>query len=992
MCILLLAGLLSVQVHASDKLYRFNIPTQAAGAAINAFARQAGQQVLFPFNRVKGIKANRLKGDYTVTEAIEILLKETGLRPVFSSDGVITIESDADNKVATEEEKPVKKEKLSLLAKAALFVLGVSIGQGATAQDVGSQAQAGEIEEIVVKGIKRSIQDALNNKRDASNIVDGISAEDFGKLPDQNLAESLQRITGVSINRVRGEGSRISVRGLGTNFNRVEINGRSGVSATSDFSGGGGRDFSFDVLPAQLVSAIEVYKSPTADMNEGGVGGTVNIKTVRPLDLGKRVLSSSVSGTYSELSDTFDPTVSVLGSNVFAGGSLGALVTASWSDRDLRQDGYVANGFSNIGSLAAANAGVAPVGPNQSLYSYLENNRERFGIAGALQWQPTDELLVSFDAYYAKLDETGTSVLPTIDFRRGVTDITNLTTSANNTLTSISGTNIAQPSTINVTNGNDNFTFPGETDFGTYGLNVDWNRDAWNVNGDVYYSRSTVDYPFERYFADYPNPDPFSYDFTSSRVPVVDFPAVDFTDPASFTIRNGLGVDITATEKEIGFRLDLEREIDHSIVTSIEFGGQYKERDREQDRNLLFGNTNGAPYPMSVDTRLTPAGFLSEVSGNFARQYVFANPVALNDFFFPDGIPFNSEFETFDFTLKEQVSSFHFKTNFASEIGSVPFDGNIGLRVVRTEQTSFGRVANPVGIDPAGPEVIFGPSVPTTVERTYSDLLWSANIKFELEEDFYLRFAAAEVMARPPTEFLSPATTASNGALRTITLGNPQIDPFRATQVDMSLEWYFADAGAIVLAAFYKDIDTFVTRTTTLEDLLDDPASLFEVTRPVNGEGGDVFGLELAYQQQFTFLPGPFDGLGTILNFTWVDSSVTIENAANNQEFSLEGLSDINYNAILYYEKYGFSGRLAYNYRSDFLERASGVGGNSEFFEEYGQLDFGLAYDFNTHYTVFVEGINVLDEEVVRTDGLPDRLRSLLFTGPRFNVGIRASF
>jgi TonB-dependent receptor len=262
------------------------------------------------------------------------------------------------------------------------------------------ETQDSHMEVMQVSGIYKSMSKSLSEKRYADSIVDTINADDIGKFPDENLAESLQRITGVSISRQDGEGQQVSIRGLGPSFNKVTLNGRTATSGT------GSRSFSFDLLASELVSSLEVVKSPTADLDEGGLGGTINVNTAKPLDYDEFKFVASAKGVYNDLSDDWGPQASALISNTFADNTLGFLGSVAFSDRNLRNDGYAQNGYVNllpdIGDYINNSDSIYPLNtvPDLTL-----QNRKKMNFYGVVQWQPSDSFELVFDVLKADFDK-----------------------------------------------------------------------------------------------------------------------------------------------------------------------------------------------------------------------------------------------------------------------------------------------------------------------------------------------------------------------------------------------------------------------------------------------------------------------------------------------------------------------------------------------------------------------------------------------------------
>ena len=286
--------------------------------------------------------------------------------------------------------------------------------------------------------------------------------------------------------------------------------------------------------------------------------------------------------------------------------------------------------------------------------------------------------------------------------------------------------------------------------------------------------------------------------------------------------------------------------------------------------------------------------------------------------------------------------------------------------------------------------IVVSPVVPVSFDGAYTDILPSLNARLNVTDDLILRFAASRVMTRPTLSDLSPRQSIqTNPGNETIRRGNPDLQPFRATQLEGGVEWYFADTSLLSFAAFYKNIDSFVTLVTTPQKV---DEITFQVTVPGNGEGAVVKGFEVGYRQLFSNLPAPFDGLGVQTSFTYADSDANYTNTVANVSYGLEGLSKYSYSLVGFYEKGPIQARMAYTWRDKFLAVASGRNGEPEYFDAYGQLDVGASYDINDKFTVFVDGLNLTDEEEFIYSVSEDRTKEFRTTGRRVSAGVRLRF
>ncbi|WP_339725151.1 TonB-dependent receptor [uncultured Paraglaciecola sp.] len=974
-----------------------NIPTSSAAEALNLLAEQTKALLIFPYDIAESRTAKAVSGNYSIKEALDLILNDSGLIAEISDKGVIRVRIENSVEMTNKQRSDMKTQK-SILATilAALFTTTV-----ASAQESEQIKEKEEVEVIQVTGMVGSLIKSMGEKRTASSVVDVISSEDMGKFPDQNLAESLQRVSGVSISRARGEGSRISVRGLGTGFNLVTLNGATATSASSDVNGNGGRDFAFEVMPANLISGIEVYKSSMADLNEGSLGASVNIKTAHPLDNPGLHMSGSIENAYSELADANDPEASFIFSNTNDDETFGALLALSYSKRSIRQDSFIVNGHIPADDTLTSALGLTPGVDNpmvatDATWGVLENERKRFGIGGSLQFRPTDSIDITYDGFYSDLEEEGNAA--SINMQPMTAGNNNTTgTVTNGVVTSLAGDRLNSTySILNVSNGNDNIVFPGNNKFQNHDLNATWYlTDALEMDAKVYYSKSESFYDFKRYQANFVDATgAYSYDQSNiGDVADLDFAGVDFSDPSIYQINQLLGVDVVGDEDEKGVQFDFNLNIGGDLIESVEFGVQKKVRERTQSRDLYFSGPDNVAYPDSIDLRPYPSDILSFSSAEFPRNVIYSDFAAVEDALTDGGIPFDSSLTAFSYNIKEDVLAAYAKANFVSSVADVPVSGNVGLRYVDTDQTSNGLSQVLLGVDPENRDLpIFSDDTqPISETNDYSNWLWSLNVKADLTDKVVARFSAANVMSRAPVSRLAPAITSLNIPNGTMGKGNPQLKPFEATQYDLTLEWYFSDLGALTAGLFLKDVNTLVKIEGLEEEIAD--GIVLNVTKPVNAEGVTIKGLELAYQQQFTSLPGWASGLGMIVNYTYTDNDAYFEHQYVAEGTGLVGASEDNFNIVAFYEDETFSARIGYNYRSEFLEREVGLNANAEYVDAYGQVDAQASYEINDHISLYVNATDITNETLFRySNNNPNQTRAITQTGARYSVGVRASF
>jgi len=900
-------------------------------------------------------------------------------------------------------------------------------------------------EDIVVTGFRASLRRSLSEKRDATGIIDVIKAEDIADFPDNNLAESIQRIPGVAITRDQGEGRNITVRGLGPIFTRVRINGMEGLSTTggADSSGGAnrGRAFDFNVFASELFNSITVRKTASADVEEGSLGATVDLVTARPFDYRDDfTLAGSAQLGYNDLSTAIDPRLAALVSTKLADGKIGILLSAAYSERGIREEGPSTvrwergtdnGGFAPASTLpAGAPQGFAFFHPRIPRYDSYRYTTERLGLTASLQFQPSDSTLLTIDALYADFKSNRSEqYLEAISFSRSGTGkpqtviLPGSQVDSTNSLVSGTFNNVD----IRVESRFDEL----RTKFQQYtgSLHQEFGKRL-RLDLLAGYSRSDFSNPVQTTVAlDALNVQGYGYDFTNGRNPTFNYGSLDVTNPASFILG-----EIRLRPQFVDNTFKVARaqvEFDVTEALTLRAGGDYKKYGYESQEFRRASETDVAGlvpvgqlgplsslYSFSSKTDLngTPATFVVPNLDAFANTLgIYSNTGR----FALTGITNASARGNFTTVDERDLGAFA-QAVLDTEVGGMRLRADAGLRYVETRQTSTGYQN---GGPPPGFTLI-------EVSRTYDNWLPSANLSLNVTRDFILRAAAAKVMARPNIATVNPGGSFSiSGGNRTLTLGNPFINPTKATDYDLSFEWYFARESAIVVGLFYKDISSFVATTTQqipfnqlgLPDSLltgttVQPTDLFTVTQPVDSEGGSLKGLEIGVQAPFRFLPGPLSNVGIQANYTFVKSDITypLATAANAPSVvrPLVNLSKHSANATLYYEDDTFSLRGSVSYRSGYLTAVPGrngvaPGAGPVFNPNSGQptfndvegthgsinIDAAASIKINDKFSLTFEAINLTDEYTDQyIDSAADRLSVYHHTGRQFYVGGRFKF
>lgn len=824
---------------------------------------------------------------------------------------------------------------------------------------------------VTVTGVRASLQSAQEIKQQSSEIVDAIVAEDIGKLPDQTMSEALQRITGVQIARDVGEGGSVTIRGLPEV--KTTLNGR------DIFTAGGGRTFNPEDFPAELIKAIKVYKSTSADMVSDGVGGTIDVITHKPFDFKGFKAAGSVGEDYSDLIDKTKPTFSGLISDRWdtAIGEVGALFSASYQERAYREDLNSTGAPAERTDLIPGRTVIAPNGTYEPLITGL---RKRTGVNAALQWEPIHDLQFYAEGNYQQLK--------TRQDQRGVYIPTNGLSAVPGSVETFPGTNDFMRGT---------YTDARVETFGTsrdtqdknqqYALGGTWFHGPWIVDGEASYTKSV----YNLYYGEL---DMSASGATvtqdlSPAVPSTAVSGVNLTDPSAYTF-GALTDSINHYTQTLGaIKFDAEYSI-NGPITGIKFGVRYGNRRADFTPTRFYESAN--PGVTTADASnlygVTPyTDFYSETRADetFPRTYLVANPDLLRYDFDAvrqklgiDETPSVSPLSVFNVAEKTYTS--YLMATF--DAGStIPVDGNFGVRVVRTKDDLVGN--QPLYVD----DVQSG-YAPIDANNSYTDVLPSFNMRVHLTDDLQLNLAASKTLTRPDFSNLSPSLTLvpANGQASS---GNPDLKPIRAVNYDASLAWFFNAYSSVYGAAFYKKINGFVETTVTPGVIID--GEVYNLSQPSSGNNGKVRGLEAGYQQFFDFLPGWLSGLGVQANYTYVQSSAPTSVAGYTT--TLPQLSKDSYNLVGMYEKGPLSVRVTYNWRSRFFNSLyTGTGSlaaNPIYNKAYGWLDASIDYSLTKHATVYFSANNLLRTRIDEYYTYTDRPNQSTINDREFMLGVR---
>lgn len=943
-----------------------DIPAQDLAAALVRLGRQTGQEVVFSPATVAGKRAQAVRGHMRAAEALQRLLRGTGLSGRASAQGTLIIENDA------------------LIRTAALRQGGTDLSLPAPQQDAGVAGlpdPAAADEDIVVTGIRASLRSAQARKRDAAQIVDSIVAQDIGKLPDVNVAEALQRITGVQISRNQGEGSGIAIRGL-TQV-RTELDGRSIFTS-------GGRTLSFEDVPSELLAGADVYKSPTASQIEGGIGGLVNLHLRKPLEFNGFEAAAQARMTYYDYADKASPQVSALLSNRWDTGigEIGVLVSGAYQRTNfrtdfnavepfnLRSDLVDLNGNGTLGDLA--DAIYAPGGGGVRAE---KGTRDRYGANLAVQWRPSDELELYLDGLYS-LYEIGshTNMFYALGNSADPADL-----SAGGDYSVVDGTNTFQSGTwrdVRLTAA----TYTDHRRSETWQLagGFRWEKDGVKLRTDLAYTDATTASEFRQLaFRGYTPT--LTQDLSGGFAALVPG-GIDLTDPGQFTYDNAAQYIARNSGSELALQTDAEFPIASGFLKTVRIGARYADRKAVDGNVYVYNDLTQYPasfFPGGVGTAdldLFRKGKFDDV--RLPNRFV-APPLGVvrdfeqvrDAFGLPSGDPALSPLTQFD--LSEKTTAFYISGDYGFEIGTVRVSGNGGVRVIRTQVGTTGNVVAPGG----GYE-------PLAVGGSYVSALPNFNLRVDITDRLTLRGAASRGLTRPAFTNLSPSLSLDY-QFRTGSAGNPALGPLTADQFDLSLEYYLSRSSLLYAAGFLKNVDGFITNVINNEVI---DGQVFQIRRPQNGDTGKIRGFELGWNQFLEFLPAPFDGLGFQANYTFVDSEAPGPLAG--QTVPLEGLSKHSFNLIGLYEKGPVSMRVAYNWRDAFVATTAGPGSGSNpiYNKGGGILDASVNYDVTDRISLTLDAANLTRTPTVTYFGEEIRPRETSITDRRISAGIRARF
>jgi iron complex outermembrane recepter protein len=861
------------------------------------------------------------------------------------------------------------KQRNSLVCAACALAISMMSGRAFAQAAPQATDQSSGLNEIVVTGIRLSVTSALDQKKNSDQLKDPIVAEDIGKLPDNNVIEALQHVTGVQISRNAAETNQLLIRGLPD----IEtlVNGREIFTSF-------GRFITLQDIPAELLARVDVDKSARADDIEGGIAGVIDVRLHRPFDFDGAEVAGTVRDTHDTLADTTNPSASVLASNRWNtdAGEFGLLADVSYRKEKWKEeilDNYISS--QSIGPVPGSTGpgGIAYLPLTEGGQSMV-GDRERWSANLSAQWSPNANTEVYAEGFYTRYRNPNND-----DFFVGLPWL-----GANAaTATVFPGTDEVKTVTAGGYDLTSDQSFVPKTDTVQFASGLTWTSDNIKLTSEIDYTNSK--FSQTGYILDteyYPPPNGYTADFNynGTGTPYMNVTGIDMTNPANFHIRQLYDQWELQTGNEVDFRADLVFKLDpsswlKSIATGLRFGDRFAS-NREDNQGGL--DCRGAPDPASPTNAAllaaiaSPACFTalnalpgvayhvtsgSIFNGAFGlTNWTDASPTWLNNNIgylrelfdqSPTGAPPPAD-PTQSFDDREKSYAIYGKANFGFDLGSHPLIGNFGLRVIDTQSTYMGNTLVISTPDNVHYSFVYTPS---ETDKSAIDWLPSLNARLSLADDLFLRFAASKTVTRPSFMQLDPGLSLSASTATLLgsgTAGNPNLGPEKSTNADLSLEYYFQQHNALTGAVFYRQIDGYIQSGITARNIA---GIVYQVTEPTNAPAGHIEGTELGYTQFFDFLPGLFSGLGMQANATYVQG-----------EF--QNISKWSYNLIGIYEKGPASFRVAYNWRSGF-DVGPAAGGGMQPGEIYSDsqpwLDLSASYKVMDRLTVTFDATNLLN-------------------------------
>ncbi|MAW99240.1 MAG: TonB-dependent receptor [Sphingomonas sp.] len=915
----------------------------------------------------------------------------------------------------------------TLMLGAALAAITVPQAYAQTMDaDAAAAAQAADADpasDLIVTGYRGSLKAAIDIKRDTIGFSDSIVATDIADFPEQNLSEALQRLPGITIERDRGLGTRVNVRGLPSEFTFVSIN----KLATA--SGSGGRDVEFDIFASELIQSVTVHKSPVASDEEGGIAGSVAIRTARPFDIPGLRLVGTAEGAYNTISEKVDPKFSFLASDTF--GDFGVLVSVAKQKRTNRTDSNSGINFRPISrwtdkgnaqttqALAVLERDAGIVFKDVSDHNEVDrvvfldkvgdrvylNDQDRFGLSGSVQYKPSERFSLTFDAFAGSYDTDedeydaaaySASSRSTLDVIHDYDD------------TTLADNGIVVLRDVSYTATQHEFLskeYLNDTDYRQFSGEMNWQTGSWSIDvlGGYSGAKKTRDYANLKHVAYAPSRTRYTAK-GGETIPSDASGSFDmYNSPESYLFEAYETSYERIKDDKYAAQIDIRRDFNPSDVpglTSIEFGGRYTDKTNQRDygEEKIQGPTRGDSSYVNTRTLAdSELEYVTDITGGQdyrpkdLKWMQVPNSYA-RDFFRPDG--FVSPFDDGQYyKVQEKTWAGYAMADLRFDI-AVPVFVNIGARYIHTETSSegFQQIQNTDGSTGYT-------AAPVSSDGSYDKVLPAFNAHAELTDSLLLRAAASQTLIRPALTDLAYKRTASFNEFR-YSDGNPGLKPTYADQWEVGVEKYLPNGGLLAASYFWKKIKGVVRNqlTGTVPNVTKynangtiDGVYDFDVYQPVNAKGSyTVSGVELNAILPFGMFVDALDGFGVNANATFLDSSLTGESDLGIPT-SPVGLADKVYNATVFYEKGPVSIRFSYNRKGAYVERIE-RNMYPVYRAAYGQLDASASYQLTRNFRLELKGINITDEATTGYTMDPKFPTMYEFSGARITFGVRGQF
>ncbi len=808
------------------------------------------------------------------------------------------------------------------------------------------------VSEIVVTGQRAADRAALRAKKDANNFVETLRATDVGKLPDQNVAEAVHRLPGVSVANDQGEGRYVIIRGVDPKYANVTVNGQTAAAPEPD-----NRQVKLDDIPASLISSVSVIKSLTPDLDAAAIAGQVDINTVSAFDRNRTFGGLRIAYGDLDLNNKHPYEGDATIGGVFGPDrQFGVVVSANYSKRPIESQNTAAASWNTVGGFAV---------PGDYDVRDYNLERERSGLVANFDWRPSDTTSAYLRTTYSKFTDHETRDR----FRLPIGSTLTNQTATSGTFSKATGTRY-----VRSRNEDDN------TKTVSGGFRFDLPTGKLNV--DAVYSKAEKDDPLRSEFA-FATGKTMTGTYDTSDVLFTVTPTATAFDPANYTFKS-VNYDIrhaaeTLKQVRADYRLPMAA---WGQDSELKVGAKLLDRHKVNDREITYYDPGSTAFTLAA---LNPSSLSSTYDGRYpfgplvsysaAQAYVTANPSTLK----LDAAKSLSTSLLSDYDVSETIyAGYAMATLKLGRMTLTP-----GVRVERTEgdyaSKSYNATTKSRGAD-------------VSASNSYTNWFPGVNAKVDFTDKLVLRAAATTAIGRPDYVQLSPSVTVDTSA-NTVTVGNPELKPLTSSNLDASVEYYLPSQGVLSVGLFFKDIqDPIFTQTLSGQSGTYGGVSLSNafVTTPRNAMSADIGGVEFNAQSQLGFLPAPFDGLGVSANLTLVDSSIKGV-PGRSEALPMVMQSKSVGTAQLFYEKYGFTARLAYSYRSSFLYTVGADANSDVYWGKHGQLDARVSYAVGKA-TVFLEGSNLNDEPWRTYVGTKDHLGENERYGRSIRTGVQLSF